>query len=625
MRKSENLQSKTLMENSPNTLFISTLPYSATSADLETFCSEVGPLRSCFVINDKADASKNAGCGFVTFVLADDAAKAISQLKKKKFMDLRFLKIQFARKQEDHLKADVAENQTLTIKVDKSDLPVQSSHRSLLISDLPGGITKKQLYKKVKKYGTVSSIQFSDGDFKAIIDYNSHQDASNAFKHLNDHVFKGAKIKAEMTRKERYRLFLKNLHFQCTEADIRKVAQEFGSVKDISVPSKNENRGKGFAFLEYNAKDECEKAILGLRGKKIRGREISLDWAVSKKDFLVKGICADSAKNEAEIQNPSQDIATADVGSKSNHDQLYEHSDVESEDYDFEQGMEQHMYVTEELANSDHQEESKDTKKKANKFMEDTTLFIRNLSFDVAQEDLEKCFGVFGKLRYARITMDSETGHSRGSGFICFLKEEDAKACFNSYQEFINTSVVDEWKDNQFSKKGGKEIVSSLTPEPAKALVNSPFFLNGRLLNVTWALSRSDATQAAKDGKARRRAEDKRNMYLITEGVIFTDSDAAKDMSPSELSRRQKSYSERKRLLALNPNLFMSKTRLSIRNLNLQVDDKLLQSAAQNAVSSFWQEVGEGNRSSLESDVMEEAAQAKYSPIGKKKVWVKQV
>lgn len=335
------------------------------------------------------------------------------------------------------------------------------------------------------------------------------------------------------------------------------------------------------------------------------------------------GSGAESSKIQDSMEGPV--ISTADVASESNQDESahsdFENVDVESENQDIEKSPEQDSKVTEEVVDSEYG----DAKKKANKFMEDTTLFIRNLSYESAQNDLEKCFGIFGKLRYARITMDSETGHSRGSGFVCFLKDEDAKSCFNSYQEFINTSVVDEWKENQFLKKGGKEIVSSLTPEPAKALVNSPFFLNGRLLNITWALSRSDATQAAKDGKARRRAEDKRNMYLITEGVIFPDSDAAKGMSPSELSRRQKSYAERKRLLALNPNLFMSKTRLSIRNLNLRVDDKLLQSAAQNAVSSFWEEVSEGKREGLEPDVMEEATLAKYSPIGKKKVWVKQV
>ena len=35
-------------------------------------------------------------------------------------------------------------------------------------------------------------------------------------------------------------------------------------------------------------------------------------------------------------------------------------------------------------------------------------------------------FRAFGPLRYARITMDAETGRSRGTGFVCFWNKEDA-------------------------------------------------------------------------------------------------------------------------------------------------------------------------------------------------------
>lgn len=39
----------------------------------------------------------------------------------------------------------------------------------------------------------------------------------------------------------------------------------------------------------------------------------------------------------------------------------------------------------------------------------------------------EPCsFRTFGPLRYARVTMDHETGRSRGTGFICFWNVEDA-------------------------------------------------------------------------------------------------------------------------------------------------------------------------------------------------------
>lgn len=35
-------------------------------------------------------------------------------------------------------------------------------------------------------------------------------------------------------------------------------------------------------------------------------------------------------------------------------------------------------------------------------------------------------FRAFGPLRYARITMDRDTGRSRGTGFACFWNKEDA-------------------------------------------------------------------------------------------------------------------------------------------------------------------------------------------------------
>lgn len=165
-----------------------------------------------------------------------------------------------------------------------------------------------------------------------------------------------------------------------------------------------------------------------------------------------------------------------------------------------------------------------------------------------------------------------------------------------------------------------------MTPEPAKIVENSPFLIDGRSVQVTLAISRSEANTLTEEKKVKQRAEDKRNLYLIKEGVIFPDSEAAKSMTPSELSRRQTSYSERKRLLATNPNLFISKTRLSVRNLNLKVDDKLLKSTAQESVLRFWEEVEQEKRQGLEEEVLKEAAQSGYKdPSTRKKIIVKQV
>ena len=79
--------------HSKATLFVSTIPFEATKDDLEFFFSEIGPIRSCFLVKKEG---KSTGCGFVQFAVPDDAQKAMAELKKKKFQDKRTLKMAFA-------------------------------------------------------------------------------------------------------------------------------------------------------------------------------------------------------------------------------------------------------------------------------------------------------------------------------------------------------------------------------------------------------------------------------------------------------------------------------------------------------------------------------------------------
>jgi nucleolar protein 4 len=44
----------------------------------------------------------------------------------------------------------------------------------------------------------------------------------------------------------------------------------------------------------------------------------------------------------------------------------------------------------------------------------------------VCSTDFIPRFRTFGPLRYARITIDHDTGRSRGTGFACFWNKEDA-------------------------------------------------------------------------------------------------------------------------------------------------------------------------------------------------------
>ena len=88
------------------------------------------------------------------------------------------------------------------------------------------------------------------------------------------------------------------------------------------------------------------------------------------------------------------------------------------------------------------------------------------------------------------------------------------------------------------------------------------------------AISREDAVKIKATNDEKRKV-DKRNLYLAKEGTMDLQSQESKMLTKSELVKRQRAASEKKAKLA-NPNYFVSKTRLCIRNLAASVSEKQL-------------------------------------------------
>src|SRR3954469_4113858 len=54
-------------------------------------------------------------------------------------------------------------------------------------------------------------------------------------------------------------------------------------------------------------------------------------------------------------------------------------------------------------------------------------IYVSNLSFNVADEDLREFFAEYGEVSSAKIIMDRATGNSRGFGFVEMPNDEEAK------------------------------------------------------------------------------------------------------------------------------------------------------------------------------------------------------
>merc|ERR1711874_523085 len=115
---------------------------------------------------------------------------------------------------------------------------------------------------------------------------------------------------------------------------------------------------------------------------------------------------------------------------------------------------------------------------------EGKTVFIRNLSFQSCEEDLQEMMEEnFGKVVFAKMVMDKVMGVPRGTGFVKFRDKDSAEKCLG---------VAD-----------GEEGI----------------YLDDRKLGISPALKKEDVEVRVKERKTKEE-KDSRNLYLAREGLI---------------------------------------------------------------------------------------------------------
>ncbi|KZV91655.1 hypothetical protein EXIGLDRAFT_675838 [Exidia glandulosa HHB12029] len=608
-----------------STLFVSNLPYTATSVDLQTLFSDIGPVRSAFVVTDK-ETKVSKGVGYVSFAIREDAQRALDDPAALQ-LDGRTLRLQWPSQKNKDVDAS-PEKPARTPKASSSaKVHDPLAARTIVISGLPADINSKVLWKKIRKEDGAEDVQYPvDGVASDVAHavFTTPTQATAAVQHLHAHVFKGAllsvtlkqhsealaKRKAGMPSRSN-RLIVRNLPFDTTEADIRATFLPFGPIYSIDIPTSEDNKIKGFAFVWFVAKNDAAKALLRANGKplkkagevrkfRLKGAEkaariVAVDWALSKTHWE-----AEKAKLE-----DAMEVDDADGASASGSSSEEESDKDEDEDGDDALGVHDDDSDDEDRESGDDSErEDDDDAPKIRPELPQTdvgtTLFIRNVPYDATEDDLRTLFRAFGPLRYARITMDRESGRSRGTGFACFWNREDADAVIE-HAQLLRDEIGDTSTGSALNRKNPFSMPSILTPDPSSSLART-LVLHGRTLDVTRAVTRDQAGKLKEEGERRREKADKRNLYLMREGVIFPNSPAAASLTPVEIEKRQASYNARRTLLRSNPSLYVSKTRLSVRQLPMWASERVLKRLAVHAVRAFEADVRSGARQPLADD-----------------------
>ncbi|KAH9067876.1 hypothetical protein EDB87DRAFT_1678266 [Lactarius vividus] len=644
-----------------STLFVSNLPYSATSTDLKTLFSDIAPVRSAFVVLEHG-TGVSKGVGYVSFSITEDAKTAFDRLSADGMtLDGRSLRVEWAtnrlgRAERDNKVYDSKSPKKRETARPKSHLPTSSRDplaiRTAVISGLPS-VDSKGLWKKFRKYEGATELQWPvkrdnglEDASTAHVVFSSPSTAQAAVNRLHAHVFKGALLSVTLKKRlddsakqlrvsapvpsRASRLIVRNLPFDITEQDLRAIFLPHGSIYSVDIPQVNTNddvkvessksaapqRGKGFAFVWMWNRKEAETAMNACNGTQVHaglasdlikekqkkkkalrqekkqaeasngpgdsGRIIAVDWALSKSKWE-----EEKKHLDRDTSSGSQSEQEGDDDSEGSQAVADEQEEPDSDD---EEGSGDEATMGDD---SDHRETARPTLPPPEA---GTTLFVRNIPFLATEDELRALFRNFGPLRYARMTMDAATGRSRGTGFVCFWNLTDADKVVEQ-SNIIRTELAGA-TEAPIPKKNPFAMASILTPDPSAPSAQS-LVLHGRTLDVVRAVTREEAGKLKEEHERAREKADKRNTYLLREGVILPNTAAAESLSATEVQKRADSHNARRALLASNPSLYVSKTRLSIRHIPTFVTERMLKRLATHAIQTFDDEVATGSRTGL--------------------------
>jgi nucleolar protein 4 len=369
----------------------------------------------------------------------------------------------------------------------------------------------------------------------------------------------------------RPRLIFRNLAWKVRHPEqLQKIVSKYGKAKEIKIPKGKNGRMTGFAFVEMTTRKAAGKVVEGVNGMEIEGRPVAVDWCINK-DEWAKEVKETTTAREAPLEgndDEEEDQSVKDEEEKEDDDLPDEDEEMEDDEEPIE------------VKEGDEDDQEEDLSEPTSR-----TIFIRNIPYLVTRKILFDLFRPLGHIGSLYVVTDPETGLSRGTAFINFSTDSSSQTLLD-----LDTRI----KSN------------TATPQEIQQ-----YTLEGRTLEFLPAVNRDQATRL-KEEHATKKREDKRNLYLLKEGQIDETHPFFASLSAMDVNLREDSMRQRKELLASNPSLYLSFTRLALRNIPRTMKDGELRDLARKAIKEFDEEVKNGLREGLTEEEL-----AKDRPFGK--------
>jgi polyadenylate-binding protein len=243
-------------------------------------------------------------------------------------------------------------------------------------------------------------------------------------------------------------LYVGELDPLVTEAMLFELFSSIGQVASIRVcRDAVTRRSLGYAYVNYNNTADGERALDELNYTLIKGKPCRIMWSqrdpalrkTGQGNVFIKNL--DTAIDNKALHDTfaafgnilSCKVAQDEFGNSKGYGFVhYETAEAATNAIKHVNGMllnDKKVFVGHHIPKKDRQ--SKFEEMKANF----TNVYVKNLEAEVTDEDFRKIFEKYGDITSATISRDSDTGKSRGFGFVNFTTHEAAAAAVDELND----------------------------------------------------------------------------------------------------------------------------------------------------------------------------------------------
>lgn len=256
----------------------------------------------------------------------------------------------------------------------------RSGAGNIFIKNLDKRIDTKSMYDTFSLFGSILSCKIANDDEGSsrgygFIHFETEESAQLAIEKVNGMLLDGKKVFVGKFQPRAARMremgeggrrftnvYVKNFGDELDQDKLQELFEKYGSITSITVMTDSEGKSKGFGFVAFEKAEEAEVAVTEMNGYEIPGSDRKITVCRAQK----------KSERQAELKRKYE-------AQKAERMQKY-------------QGV---------------------------------NLYVKNLDDSVDDEMLRQNFEGYGKITSAKVMCD-ENGRSKGFGFVCFEKPDDA-------------------------------------------------------------------------------------------------------------------------------------------------------------------------------------------------------